>query len=87
MKDYIPKNKFDIEAAERLKLLEFEAISADIPELLEWLQDMNWPVAHEVAQYLTPHVNEMKDELLSILNSDDGMWKYWIVLLIGRSPE
>jgi hypothetical protein len=87
MKDYIPKNKFDFEAVENLKLLKFESIRNDIPALLEWIQDMNWPVAYGVAEYLSPHINEMKDELLGILNSDDGMWKYWTVILISRLPS
>jgi hypothetical protein len=88
MKNYIPKNKFDFEAVERLELLSFEKFKSDIPKLLEWLQDMNWPVAHRIAKYLTPHIREMKFELLNILSSDDGMWKYWIVCsLIAQSPN
>ena len=49
---------------------------------------MNWPVAYEISKYLVPHVNEIKDELLYILNGDDEMWKYWIIgSLIARASN
>ena len=87
-KDYIPNNIYDVAAVERLKHLPFEFIRKDVPALLEWLQDLHWDVAAGIAQYLTPHVNEITKELLFILNTDDGMWKYCIIYgLIARSQN
>ena len=87
-KNYIPKNTHDVVAVERLKRLPFEAVKRDVPELLEWLQDMHWDVAPEIAEYLVPHVNEITDELLFILNTDDGMWKYHVInALIAQSQD
>lgn len=87
-KDYIPKNIHDVTAVEHLKHLPFEAIREDVPKLLEWLQDMHWDVAEGVAEYLTPYINEITQELLFILATDDGMWKYCVIYgLIARSQN
>ena len=87
-KDYIPQNTHDIEAVEHLKYLSFESVRDDIPVLLEWLQDGHWEVAERIAEYLLPHVNKITLELLFILDTDDGMWKYFVICgLIARSKE
>ncbi|QNN40162.1 DUF5071 domain-containing protein [Pedobacter roseus] len=87
-KDYIPTNIYDIAAVERLKHLPFESVKQDVPALLEWLQDTHWDVAEGIAKYLVPHVNEITKELLFILNSNDGMWKYFVIYnLIARSQH
>jgi hypothetical protein len=79
MKHYIPKTKGDTEAVENLGKLPFETIRADVPQLLEWMQDMNWPVGQGIAIYLRPHINEIKESLLDVLKSNDDTWKYWII--------
>lgn len=88
MKSYVPKSKGDDEAVENLWTCTFESVRADVPELLTWLQDMNWPVAYGVAKYLRPHVNEIEDELLNVLNGNDEQWKSCIMGgLIARSSQ
>lgn len=87
MKDYIPKDKFDIRAVEKLNSISFETIKQDVPKLLEWLQDANWPVANPIAIYLLPHLGEIEKELLYIFNTDDLVWQYWImhIFLLANS--
>lgn len=79
IRDLIPKDKFDESGIEGLKKLSFEQIRPIIPDLLEWLQDMNWPVARPVADILEPFSNRITPELVAILKSTDVMWKYWIL--------
>ena len=86
MKNIIPKDKFDMEAAERLQQYSIEEIKEEIPKLLEWLQDYNWLVAHPVSDYFSPHINTISDELVNILRGNDGIWKYWIISLVYSSP-
>jgi len=87
-KDYIPNNIYDVAAVERLKHLPFELVRKDVSALLEWLQDLHWDVAAGIAEYLTPYVNEITQELLFILNTDDSMWKYCVIYgLIARSQN
>ncbi|MEO1013484.1 MAG: DUF5071 domain-containing protein, partial [Bacteroidota bacterium] len=52
IKELIPKDKLDIEMAEKLNQYPYEEIKPIIPDLLEWIKDMNWPVARTVAEYL-----------------------------------
>lgn len=85
-KNFVPTSIHDIAAVERLKKLPFESVKDDVPALLEWLEDTHWDVAEGIADYFVQYVNEIKQELLFILNSNDGMWKYFIMyILIGRS--
>ncbi|MBB5397171.1 DUF5071 domain-containing protein [Mucilaginibacter sp. AK015] len=85
-KNHIPQNIYDVTAVEHLLSLPFDAVKSDVPELLTWLQDMHWPVADGIADYLVPHVNDITDELISILQTDDSLWKYYIMrVLIARS--
>lgn len=87
-KNYIPQNIRDIDAVERLKHLPFESVRDEVPVLLEWLQDGHWEVAEGIAEYLVPHVNEIAAELIFVLNTEDGMWKYFVIYgLIARSKE
>ena len=79
----IPKDKHDIEAVHRLKKYPFDEIKAIIPQLLEWLQDINWPVAKPLVDYLKPYTELISNELLAIIKSDDYMWKYWIIVKFG----
>lgn len=52
LKELIPKNKGDIARAEQLKNYSYEQIKTIVPELLIWIQDMNWPVAKAVSEFL-----------------------------------
>ncbi|BDU37847.1 DUF5071 domain-containing protein [Vibrio nigripulchritudo] len=79
MCNIIPVNKSDIRTCERLFKLSNSEIEPYIYELLEWMQDLNWPVAYPVSKRLFLFNTELVEPLLKILNSDDDTWKYWIV--------
>lgn len=85
MKHIVPKDKFDHESVDNLKKCSFEDIKQYIPALLEWLQDANWPVAGPIFNYFKPHINDIDDEIVKILRTDDEVWKYWILngLIVG----
>ena len=77
-----------MQAVAYLQSCSFDAVKPDVPKLLKWLQDLHWDVSHGVAEYLLPHVNEIKIELLFILNSDDDEWKRRVMIsLIRKSPN
>ncbi|MBC8643248.1 DUF5071 domain-containing protein [Flavobacterium lindanitolerans] len=75
----VPKNKEDLNFINNLKLKSISEIRDFIPQLLEWMQDMNWPQAPLIADYFSPYINEIQEELISILKSNDEIWKYWIL--------
>ena len=55
--ELLPQDKFDNRNIEKLKMLEDKEIKFLIPELLEWLQDYNWPVADDVLHVLLQREN------------------------------
>ncbi|AEW86779.1 DUF5071 domain-containing protein [Flavobacterium columnare] len=75
----IPKNKEDVEFIKELELQSIEKVKEVIEELLEWMQDGNWPQASLIANYLKPHLNYFEKEIINVLNTNDDMWKYWIM--------
>ncbi len=83
LRELIPKNKGDIETAERLKNYSYEEIKTIVPELLTWIQDMNWPVAGPVSNYLESISEYLTDDIIKILNGNDDVWKYWCVSVFG----
>ena len=87
VKKLIPKNKFDNTVIKGLKKLSFEQFEPIIPDLLEWLQDMNWPVARHIADILKPFADRITPELIKILKTNDGMWKYWILIQFARNTS
>ena len=48
----LPKDKFDLDVVNRLSSATPEQVSGVAPSLLEWIADMNWPVASEIIQVL-----------------------------------
>lgn len=81
----IPKDKSDFQTVELLKNYNFQQIKPIVPDLLEWLQDMNWPVSRPIADFLIPFTEEISSELIKILKTNDEMWKYWILLSFGKN--
>lgn len=81
-KRYLPLNKSDLNfVGELYKIDNIDTIKEDIPILMEWLQDYNWPPADLICEYLLKFpLIKYKKEILEILNGNDNVWKYWILL-------
>jgi Domain of unknown function (DUF5071) len=83
----MPNSKHDTEQAEAIVALGYPAIAPLLPDMLEWLQDRNWPVGLVFKPFLVslgpvigPHVRE-------ILAKSDEFWKYSVVVdVVARSP-
>jgi len=67
-----------------LQYLGFEKLKDNIPDLLVFLQDMNWPAAYLISDLLgkfgepvVPHV-----KLIFQTVDDDDIWFYWIIVSI-----
>ena len=58
-------------------------------ELLEWVQDINWPVAVHICERLKNIGSPLVEPVKNILLSNDETWKYWIIsgLLSKASNE
>jgi hypothetical protein len=80
----IPADKHDQTAVERAAALGFPTINPILPDLLEWLQDINWPVAPVVADLLAKAGVEIAPHINAVLKGDDGVWKYWILTSLAE---
>jgi hypothetical protein len=63
------------------KIENIDTIKGDIPVLIRWLQDYNWPPADLICEYLLKFpLITYKKEILEILDRNDDVWKYWVLL-------
>ncbi len=86
----IPKDKFDLDAAKRLSLATPEQVSVVATSLLEWIADMNWPVALELIHILPQFYKELLPSIEQILANpkNDIIWRYWIISrLLTQFPK
>jgi len=84
----VPAHKLDIARAEAAVAAGYPAVAPLLPALLEWLQDMNWPVAQVLAPFLAGIGAPLETEIRVILGTTDFVWKYWIIQnVIAESPE
>jgi len=86
--ELLPKDKHDLDRAKALVSIGYPTVAPILPDLLEWLQDGNWPVAHVIGPFLASIGKPLTEEVRRILQSQDHLWKYWILLrVVAHSPE
>lgn len=52
----LPKDKFDVPALEWLKTIPISEVKPLLPELIEWIADINWPIADHAIMFLLDNV-------------------------------
>lgn len=87
MNHLIPTSKDDQKAIENLQTASPEQVFVVAKELLEWLEDGNWPVSYPVGKVLSQYVNQLQDELLPILRGPDPLWKMWCIRFILEEAQ
>lgn len=81
-------NKHDHENAELLLNLSDEEILPYVDHLLEWMRDLNWPVAQQIEPRLLELGDKIAPNVAQILQSNDRMWIYWVLhCFIVPSPS
>lgn len=83
----LPTSKIDTDRAEQIVARGYPAVAPIIPELLEWLQDINWPVAQVLQPFLASIGAPLIPEIRRVLETDDHLWKYWLLSCLARTPE
>ncbi|MGE7951191.1 DUF5071 domain-containing protein [Lysinibacillus xylanilyticus] len=85
--DLLPRHKFDNDSVEMIKKMDRDKILPLLPNLLEWIQDMNWPVAPCVLGLLLTFPEEIVPHVQDVLSSDDDNWKWFILhFLVIKLP-
>ena len=88
MPSLIPKSKSDLETANRAVAAGYPAVKPVLGELVEWLKDYNWPVAHVLAPFLAKIGIHLVPHIDHVFSTTDETWKYWmIVCLVSRNGD
>jgi hypothetical protein len=83
----LPIDKHDVEKAEAIVALGYPAVDELLPALIVWLQDINWPVARILTPFLAGIGDPLAPHLRTVFESDDHVWKYWVLeQLVDPSP-
>ena len=75
----VPAHKSDLEACHNLSMASDEEVKEKINELLEWVQDINWPVAPRICERLKNIGSPLIEPIRNILLGTDEVWKYWVI--------
>ena len=82
----LPIDKTDTAAVSKIVAVGFPGVAPVLPKLLEWLQDMNWPVAQILQPFLASIGAPLAPHIRAVLTADDDVWKYWVVQgVVGKS--
>jgi hypothetical protein len=71
----LPRNKHDTERAQAIVDLGFPAVEPVLPQLLEWIQDINWPVALVLAPFLASIGRPLAPDIRRVFKADDYAWQ------------
>ena len=84
----LPKDKYDTDAATALVAAPWESIAPMMPEILEWMQDLNWPVAHVLQPFLARVGVPLVPFVRSVFATHDEQWKYNVLVsIVDNCPE
>ncbi len=84
----VPSDKFDVQACKELANTSDDIIIKNIPELLEWVQDINWPVASLICDRLKNIGSPLVPHIKTILLGTDETWKYFVISgLLSKSSK
>jgi hypothetical protein len=73
--ELLPKDKHDHEAMERLQKLPIQELVPLLPELLEWVADINWPIARDAIDLLLTAPEHIVEPIRDVLRTTDDGWK------------
>ena len=85
--DLIPKDKFDNSGVEQLMLIDVASAEPILGKLLEWMQDINWPIAQEYLHVLPRFHEGLIPHIRDVFKTDDGIWKAWVLTLMEGFPK
>ncbi len=85
--ELIPKDKFDNSSIPLLNTMNVQDAVPILGELLEWIQDINWPIAQELIEVLPRFHMQLVPHIKSVLHADDDIWKCWTLCLIQKFPK
>jgi len=84
----LPRDKHDKRSAAALVALGWNKVEQAIPEILEWLQDINWPVVPILVPFFVDAGVRLAPFIRPIFAADDAIWTQNILqVVVSQSPE
>jgi hypothetical protein len=83
----LPRDKSDLARANEVVARGYPAVAPILPELIEWLQDYNWPVAKILAPFLASIGSPLLPEIRRVLGTKDYVWQYWVLTCLVKTAE
>jgi hypothetical protein len=78
----LPEHKRDTKRAKAIIRLGYPKVEPVLPVLMEWMQDINWPVAQTLQPFLASIGAPLAPYVRSVWRTDDDLWKYWVIICI-----
>jgi hypothetical protein len=84
VRELIPKDKFDVSHITDLMEINETDIQPILPDLLQWIEDINWPVASDMVRVLARFPDSVTPLLHTLLDisAKDTIAKYWIIVCL-----
>lgn len=73
---FIPKDKSDFETVERIKNAAPKRIEEVLPQVFEWIEDINWPIAKELVKVLAGLDDSIIPFVIDLIHNPDGLREY-----------
>ncbi|MDK8192278.1 DUF5071 domain-containing protein [Paenibacillus sp. UMB7766-LJ446] len=88
IREWLPRDKHDVKAIRKLSKCSDAELKKIIPELMEWLQDGNWPISKSVEDLLLRFGEELIPHIQNVFKTKDPQWEYFMLSgLISRLPS
>ncbi|MCR5770013.1 MAG: DUF5071 domain-containing protein [Butyrivibrio sp.] len=75
----VPTDKFDESSLDKIDILSDPEIQIIMMELVEWLQDPNWPVFDKLTEILKKRQHILIPYIKNVLESGDVEWKKYLL--------
>ncbi|PQP80461.1 hypothetical protein C0Q44_27150 [Paenibacillus sp. PCH8] len=79
IRECLPRDKHDFEAVRKLSEFSDVELKVIIPELMDWLQDGNWPVSRSVEDLLMRFGEDLIPHIRNVFETKDSTWKYLVL--------
>jgi hypothetical protein len=79
LRDLLPRHKSDCDRAKAIISLGYPAVAPVLRDLLEWLQDGNWPLSHSIGDFLVSIGAPVVPLIREVFQGSDDIWKYWCI--------
>lgn len=79
IQEFLPKNKFDIEAFAKTYELSDEQFLEIAHELVSFVEDANYPCYQAAVEVLLARQTLLTEVFIHYLSANDWIWKYWFL--------